>query len=113
MLSNVKAEGYACFGFLVYKLGGLGVKQDRVVYALRIPLIGDLFTFAYLSGLLYQVDFLNSEDKGFTSPLYGFGFGLSLFNGLDVSASYAIPTSNAFDNGMFNFTAGSTGVVAL
>jgi len=55
----------------------------------RGPIINSLHGFAYFSGLLYQIDVLNSEDESFNDPLGGIGIGLGFFNGLDFNVSYA------------------------
>jgi len=60
------------------------------------PILGDMHIFIYASGLLYQVDFLNSESSKFSEPIIGAGVGFSFFNGLDLNFSYALPTSNDF-----------------
>ncbi|MEQ9298695.1 MAG: hypothetical protein RIF33_09040 [Cyclobacteriaceae bacterium] len=64
------------------------------------PVVNDWHLLVYGSGLLYQIDFLNSEDDIFTNPVIGVGTGLGFFNGLDANISYAwIPGQNA---GFFN-----------
>lgn len=65
------------------------------------PVINNFHWLGYFSGLLYQVEFLNSEDK-FKSPLYGTGLGLTFFNGLDLNVSYAVPFENTFKDGFLS-----------
>ncbi len=65
------------------------------------PFINDYFVFGYVSGLLYQIDFLNSESQDFTDPVYGLGFGVSFFNDLDASFSFATPMNDHFGKGSF------------
>ena len=60
---------------------------------------------AYGSGLLYQIDFLNSEDEVFTKPTFGIGLGVGFFNGLDFNVSYAKNfgfDGDYFENGFLN-----------
>ena len=69
----------------------------------RKPFINDLYALAYGSGLLYQLDAINT-DGSFNSPLIGFGLGASFFNNLDLNANYTFPTENNFTKGFFNIS---------
>lgn len=56
----------------------------------RAPLVNNIYTFATVSGLLYQIEALNSEDD-FNDPFYSLGFGAEFFNSLDFNLTYAVP----------------------
>lgn len=57
------------------------------------PLIADLHFVVYGSGLLYNVVNTKSE-KSFTHPIFGYGAGVTFFNGLSLNISYATPIVN-------------------
>lgn len=56
----------------------------------RDPLFSNMYVMAYGSGLLYTIADLRSE-KTFRYPIAGVGAGVTMFNGLELSASYAVP----------------------
>lgn len=65
------------------------------------PIINNVHALGYLSGLLYQIDFLNSNDE-FKTPIYGAGLGVTSFNGLDLNLTYAVPFETNFSNGLWS-----------
>jgi hypothetical protein len=52
------------------------------------PLLNDIHLLSYVSGLLYQIDALNSVE-GFKNTTLGIGAGVTFFNNLDFNISYA------------------------
>jgi len=85
---------------LYYASEKVGIKFNFLnLYRMRLkngknePLIKSVYLQTYASGLLYQVEALKS-DNNFNSPTIGVGVGLSFFNNLDFSVSYAFPFSN-------------------
>lgn len=64
------------------------------------PFVSNIHVIAYGSGLLYNIDVLNSEDV-FNDPLLGYGVGVTLYNGLDFNFSYT-HLLNDFSGSMFN-----------
>ena len=73
--------------------------RRKTARAYRKPIISDLHLTGYFSGLLYQVEALNSDDS-FDSPLYGVGLGVNFFNGLDFNGGYAVPFNRNLENGL-------------
>jgi hypothetical protein len=63
----------------------------------RQPYFNNLHLLAYGSGLLYKLDFLNSE-ADFDAPLFGAGLGLTFFNGLDLNLSYGRVFNGEYKN---------------
>ncbi len=51
----------------------------------RKPVINDFYLLAFVSGLLYQIDALKSEEE-FNEASYGLNVGVHFFNGLDLSS---------------------------
>lgn len=74
------------------------VKHHIKNASVRNPIVSNWHLLAYGSGLLYQVDFLNSEDATFSKPVVGFGTGLTFFNGLDLNLSLATLSSFSGDD---------------
>lgn len=64
--------------------------QRRTARYNRKPFVSDLHATSYVSGLLYQIEALNTEEE-FKKPLYGLSLGLRFFNGLDFNAGVAVP----------------------
>lgn len=62
------------------------------------PIVDDLHMMLYGSGLLYQIEVLNSADE-FKTAIVGSGIGITFFNGLDFNISYAVPHTFNFDKG--------------
>jgi hypothetical protein len=58
--------------------------NSRYYYQKRKPVIYDVYLLGYVSGLLYQIEALKTEDS-FNSPSYGLSVGLNFFNGLDLN----------------------------
>lgn len=65
------------------------------------PLINNLHTVVYVSGLLYQINALNSVD-GFNTSTLGVGVGATFFNNLDLNFSYAAKIDNFENDNYFN-----------
>jgi hypothetical protein len=72
-------------------------RKSRTTDNGRPPLINDLHLICYGSGLLYQIQELNSNSKIFNQPIGGISFGISLFNGLDFNFGYLAQVGNAKD----------------
>jgi hypothetical protein len=53
----------------------------------RKPVINDFYILAFVSGLLYQIDALKSEED-FTQASYGLNVGVHFFNGLDLNSGF-------------------------
>ena len=65
------------------------------------PLINNLHVTTYASGLLYQIEALNTEDNfNFTS--LGVGLGVTFLNNLDFNISYAGQINNWYQNNYLN-----------
>ena len=86
--------------------------QNRYTYRKRpfkatrttAPTLSDIHVIGYGSGLLYQVNWLNSEET-FRSPLLGASIGASFFNGLDMHFGYAAQSNTRFFmDGHWNFS---------
>lgn len=80
----------------------LGLRSDKIAAkALDVkfrdqqPYFNDLHILVYGSGLLYRLDFLNTEAE-LNSSLYGVGVGLTFFNGLDLNLSYGRVFNSAY-----------------
>jgi hypothetical protein len=69
------------------------------------PILTNVYALLFGSGLLYQVNFLNSEDA-FKKPIVGLALGCSFYNDLDLNLSYtAVTDRRIFNNsGFFNLS---------
>ncbi len=68
----------------------------------REPVVTDLYAFGALSGLLYQIDVLRSEER-FTDPVINLGLGIAFYNNLDLNVSYTVPFGRQFfEQGLIN-----------
>ncbi|NJO89775.1 MAG: hypothetical protein HC831_13120 [Chloroflexia bacterium] len=68
------------------------------------PIINNWHLIGYISGLLYQVDFLNSSSEAFKTPLLGISTGITFFNGLDLNVGYAFPFEKSINKGLLTFS---------
>lgn len=59
----------------------------------RKPIVSDIHTIVYGSGLLYQIEGLSTESD-FQSALVGASMGISFFNNLDLNVGYAVPLNS-------------------
>lgn len=79
-------------------------KESKMMHQIkRKPLVSNIYTMAYASGILYKV--ANTTDNGFKSANAGLAFGLSFFNSLDFNVNVAVPLEgNSFENYFFGFS---------
>ncbi len=67
-------------------------EETRNLY--RSSLISNIHAMVFGSGLLYQIEALNSAYENFTDPFIGLGGGLTFYNGLDINFTYCLPFNN-------------------
>jgi hypothetical protein len=67
------------------------------------PVVNNFHLMVYGSGLLYRINALNSTDK-FVKPIFGAGAGITFFNGLDFSISYASVNNLKFDESLWSIS---------
>jgi hypothetical protein len=68
-------------------------RAKRQDYDTRKPIVSNVYTFAYGSGLLYNLTNLKTNEN-FNNPLLGIGFGACFYNYLDFNVSFAAPIAN-------------------
>jgi hypothetical protein len=95
---NLEDDTVSTLSFASEKIGlKLKICDFKRIYAdqqrLSKPLISDWYTFAYGSGLLYNLVNVKSS-KNFNATIIGFGTGLSFYNFLDFNISTGIPLMN-------------------
>ncbi|MEL6560055.1 MAG: hypothetical protein AAFQ94_17835 [Bacteroidota bacterium] len=87
----------------------LGIKYKLVDWNRRYvnglsntkPVVNNLHLITYASGLLYQIEALNTENN-FDITSLGLGVGVTFFNNLDFNISYAGQINDWFDNNYLN-----------
>lgn len=67
----------------------------------RKPVIKDVHSILFGSGLLYQIKELSTA-KNFSSPIVGLGVGASFFNDLDFNINYAFPIDRDISRSLLN-----------
>jgi hypothetical protein len=76
--------------FKIWNFNETPLLQNKLIHNVkRKALVSDIYTMAYISGVLYKI--ANTSGRDYNSANVGLAFGLTFFNSLDLNFSYSIP----------------------